>query len=1730
MNVFDLHTEIMADYKSYISSFVNIQEPRIRDCVREELSSGKLWPAPLIQFNPSFKYDGSIDALVADGTLCPELKDIFKGYRLYKHQVEAICLGAAQRDFVVTSGTGSGKSLTYIGTIFNHLIRDKASLTPGVKAIIVYPMNALINSQTEEFNKYARQYTENTGKDFPITYAQYTSQEDETTRKRIQADPPDVILTNYMMLELLLSRDSDRDLKESLCNNLEYLVFDELHTYRGRQGSDVAMLIRRIKSVCKRQVTCIGTSATMVAGKDSLHSQKEQVAQVATTIFGCPFTTKQIINETLASSFGDNTDLPAKSELADCIRTSVPSPLTEETLRTLPTALWLERAIALEAKEGTLVRRIPMTFVAISEKLANDSNLPFESCAAHLQEVLEQITLLNITLTRKGSRQTYLPYKLHQFIAQTGSVYVTLDDPATRTITLEPGIYTGTDSGLKPLFPLVFSRRSGSAFACVTIDSAARKLQPREFRTSSTDDEENENIADGYLILDPDCWNPEDDMDNLPAAWINRDKNGTATGPNKKYAARFPTRLFYNSDGEFSDKPSDTFPHSGWFMAERLLFDPTSGTFYDTKTNEGTKLTQLGSEGRSTSTTINTFAILRQMAKHNFHPKDQKLLSFTDNRQDAALQAGHFNDFMSVVRLRAAIYSALQSAENHTLDYSTLGTAIFNALSLPFTEYADMEAEPKFPSVKREYEEALQNFLMYRALYDLRRSWRVVLPNLEQCALLNIHYRDLEEICSNDNAWAETRLANQMNPATRQEFIKNILEFFRLSYAISSENYLTYDQIKKNTKTITEKLRFPWKFDKNEEVSEPYHLRDTTLARNNKRFTASIGPQSKLSKYIRRVASKYDLEDDLKGDGYVTYIRELMGILCEADYLRSAPMKDKDGVEVKVYQLKIDKILWRLGDSKTVHPDMVNNQSYKQLAIKPNQFFQGVYQIDFSSMKKLISADHTGQLGNEERQDREERFRAEFKDQDGNWDLPRINSHSLSALFCSPTMELGIDISNLSIVHMRNAPPNPANYAQRSGRAGRSGQGALVFTYCSSYSNHDRHYFKHADQLVAGVVAAPRIDLLNEDLLRTHLNSLFLSVVGLPELRDSVGKLVDQTATGLPLAEDIRAKLTISPEVRTSIAKTFRQVIHDFREKLDDSHQRWFTDQWIEVNLNQIPDHLDAALGRWRNLYVNAMKLLDTSTEKIKSGDLAVGSRERKLQTSNQFQAQRQIDLLRNDKQALGGKLSEFYPYRYLAAEGFLPGYSFTRLPLRVYIPKGNSGEYISRPRSIALREFGPENRIYHSGNKYRIQQLVVQDAENRLQKAKVCKGSGYVLTGDYFDNETCPFTGVSLQNNADKEIFLDLLEMSETMAEQMDRISCEEEERISQGFDIDTYFSVDNHDMDRVIKALLMCGGECYLNLRYIPAARMVYINKKWRSSEAKGFPMGMTSGLWKRRTQVNPPPVPGKETEAVRNVMLYTTDVADAIYLEPIASLGLDTNAVLSLQYALKRAIENVFQIESSEIGAQCMGGNGDKPNIFIYEAAEGSLGVLSRFVEEPEVFQRVIAEAIAVCRFDQEPELPASYNDLLSYYNQRYHKVLDRFLIQDALQKLKQCTVNILSNNSFASYDDQFQSLLAAMDSNSSTERQFLEYLHAKGLRLPDSAQKRIEGVFVQPDFFYEPDIHVFCDGTPHDRADIQAEDRIKRQQLRSLGQKVFTYYYKDDLASLIENRSDIFRKVR
>lgn len=1715
MNVFQTHKQIVQNYRTYIESFLRIKDERIRAEVKKALQNGFLFPEPLVQFNPAYEKGASMEELCNSGVLHSQMRDIFRGYELYRHQVEAIRLGVKNKDFIVTSGTGSGKSLTYIATIFNEILRQPGG-KKGIKAIIVYPMNALINSQTEEFRKYQGKYEEKHGQSsFPISFHQYTGQEKDNIRERIKTDPPDILLTNYMMLELIMTRSRESSLREAIEGSLKYLVFDELHTYRGRQGADVAMLIRRIKHFAKKpDLICIGTSATMVSG-DSLVDQKAAVGEVGALIFGKTFAPEQVINEYLVRQTAFSGHLPSREALHHAVLTPVDIQAPESALGSHPLAVWMENAVALEEVDGWLRRKKPSTLKEIVESLAQASGAPADLCAKAVQDTLRWAQQVNSTLAEE--RRTYLPYRIHQFISQTGSVYVTLEKPEERAIELKPGRYIkGADQSLKKLFPVVFSRVSGHEFICVRKKLDDSTLEPRDFTDTFTDeDAEGEDL--GYLIIPHDekeVWT-EEDKSLLPDSWIEETQAGIRVIT--KYRHRIPSQIFFNKEGYFSNEPAPDKPIMGWYMPVKLLFDPTSGTFYDPKTNEGTKLMRLGNEGRSTATTIISFEVVRGLALAGLDPSEQKLLSFTDNRQDAALQSGHFNDFIKVGQVRSAIYHALEKAPGHQLDFASLPQAIFDALNLRQEEYA--QAPSDFPGPRQENENAVKEYLMIRSLYDLRRSWRVVLPNLEQCGLLNIRYKYLDQTVAKDDYWQNIPILNACNSEDRYRIVEDVLDYFRTSYAIEYSE-LSHNRIGEVQRRIAQKLKAPWTLDMDERLEVPAYVRVKTLNSFSKtHFTVSAGLLSSLGQYFKYENKKLEDKASLKKEDYEQFIEQLFDLLERAGYLKGEAISNGTNGPIRIYRLRVDTISWEMGDFKTAKVDNVRFRSYlEKQPPKPNAFFQDFYRQNFKDLKPIEGKEHTGQVKTEDRIEREDKFRKGL----------------ISALFCSPTMELGIDIANLNVVHMRNVPPNPANYAQRSGRAGRSGQGALVFTYCSNFAPHDRHYFKHSKDMVAGSVMPPRIDLSNPELLITHINALYLSEWGTFDIEKSIADLVDETHPDLPLKEKIRESLRLGHESRCkTVLAAIRKIIGDFRKELENSTY-WYNEDWLISQVDQAPAKLDRSLDRWRSLYQNANRRLLEAQEIVRNHVYSADHEKVKEAQRVERRSKRQISLLKNEN-LKAGSLSEFYPFRYFASEGFLPGYNFTKLPLRAYIGENgydNYGEYISRPRFIALREFGPRNIIYHNGEKYEVERMEVTEAEKELIKAKVSDVSGYFFVDKEYELEFCPVTQTRVSNQG---IIANLLQMSEVVTRPRERISCEEEERLSTGFEIETFFSVPQ-GMHATTRLDVRSQEDVLLKIFFIPATKLVQVNRKWRRSKDDGFAMGLKTGFWKRKAE-SEQQQQTPDGEVIKNVHLFTENWADALYIQPVKALGLDENGIYTLQYAIKRAIELLYQVEPNEISVIAMGKT-ETPNILVYESAEGSLGILNQLVMRHDEFMRIIEKAYEICYFkdgvDTRPDLgPATYDDLLSYYNQRYHDKIDRQSVKAALETLMACKVELMKPARYENYEEQYLQLVQEADPNSSTEKTFLDFLHRKGIRLPDRAQVEMlksHNLYVMPDFFYEPNIYVFCDGTPHDDPKVRERDQLQRRAMRDSGLRVITWYYRDSLEELVDRYRDVFIKVK
>lgn len=1717
MDVFQFRDRLVGEYERFTRSFVRIRAPDIKAHVDAEYGAGRFWPAPMVGLNPAFVPGGDIGTFVAEGLLHPECERIFRfgktaggatgtALTLHRHQEEAIRIAKRRESYVLTTGTGSGKSLSYFIPIVDDVLRRRAAgQATGITAIVVYPMNALCNSQLEELEKYlALGYPPGAA---PVTFARYTGQENDEARQKLSANPPDILLTNYVMLELMLTRHSPPDPQVvEKAAGLRFLVLDELHTYRGRQGADVAMLVRRVRDRTNPDMLCVGTSATM-ATEGMARDRREAVARVATRLFGAVVRPENVVTETL-HRVTDEAAATDEASLAAALDAGVPTTADHHLLRRHPVAAWAETTLGLQREDGRpdgrWVRTTrPKTLAEAADLLAAASGRPAGLCLDHLRRLL----LLAYDTPGPDGRPMFA-FRLHQFVAGAGDVFTTLEAAGRRYLTLNGQQYMPGERG-KPLFIAVFCRECGQEYLPVWAALADRRpvrLDPREFGERSSDDGEGGTLH-GYFMPDPDGGFDPDDAESYPDEWLEAVADGTQR-VRQSFRAIRPVAVSVAPDGG-----ADASGLPGWFVPKgfRFCLNRTCEAVFDGAVrSEAAKLGSLSAEGRSSATTVLTLASMRHLiGQSSLRPEAKKLLGFTDNRQDASLQAGHLNDFVMILLLRGALLAALRDDPGGALTDDVLTHRVLEHLRLTPADYA---SAPDAKGAKAEQaRRALRDVLGYRLYFDLRRGWRFTHPNLEQLGYLRIGYASLTD-CARDQAeWTRRHpLLAAASPEVRETLLRDLLDRMRRGLAIKTI-YLDGDHMQQVRNRSYSELREPWGMAEDESP-----VTGAVMIARPKRPTDRIPVPSvhvsHRSAFGRKVKAKGTwgtaadaFPQKIDEDRYNEIVDDMLGVL--ATYGLAEPIDVEGGH--KGWRVPASVIEWRVGDG--IGGDNANT-FFLDLYANVAEMLRG----DDRFLHTLQAREHTAQVDSDERERREERFR----------------SAKLPVMFCSPTMELGVDISTLNTVYMRNVPPTPANYAQRSGRAGRSGQPALVLTYCAARSPHDQYFFRDPARMVAGAVNPPAIDLANEDLIRSHVHAVWLGETG-QKLGPSVQDVLDkEKLPDLPLLPDIAAQVDRA-SVRQRASARGMAILQTLRTELPSEKAPWFTPDWLGHVIDAAHLRLDDAFDRWRTLFNAAQRQMNLAHEVQMNA--AADERTRREAKQRYDEARVQRDLLLDSR---GSMSSDFYAYRYLASEGFLPGYNFPRLPLLAYIParreKVGRDSFLSRPRFLGLSEFGPRSIIYHEGSTYRVRKaiLTVKDADSvstssRLTtlRAKLCPSCGYGHFGDEADHERCVNCDARLDGGM--PILRELYRIDQVSTRRADRITSDEEERQRQGYEVVTTLRfAEQNGQRRFTRVAVAEAGEKLLAASYGPAATVWRVNLGWRRRKNKtifGFNIDVASGEWSRDEQAPEESMDDAPTaKSVQRVIPFVEDRRNVLVLHPVVTL--DADQITTLTYALKRGIEGVFQLEESELAAEPLPDRDNRNAILLYEAAEGGAGVLSRIVSDPDAMRRVAARALEVCHWRSRSGGWADFDDLddaddgceagcyrclLSYANQPDHGRIDRRdrAVLDLLCRLTRADTEAGGADG-ASASDAFEALLNQC--GSALERAWLRAVRDGGFRLPDRAQPLMAEFSTRPDFSYEETkALVYVDG-PHHRQDVtKMMDDAKRRALRDAGYKVVAF---------------------
>lgn len=1614
MRAFEYDQHLVRAYERFSRSFALIRASDIRAEVDQQYVCGRFWPDSLLSLNPRYERGKSVDDLVASGDLDPATGQVFRingaPLTFHKHQAQAIAKGQAGQSFVVTTGTGSGKSLCFFVPVVDAIIRARrAGAARTTRAIIIYPMNALANSQIKEIEKFISQA--GLPEELRPVVRRYTGQEGQQERLEIASNPPDILLTNFMMAELLLTRQDDVDRRViDNARGLAFIVLDELHTYRGRQGADVAVLVRRLRNRCSggADPLCIGTSATM-ASEGTDESRAGAVADVASRLFGVPIGPDAIIDESLVRATDHDLKLAdIRPRLAEVLTAPLPNMLNDEALRHHPLAVWCELALGLDDGQS-LRRKKPMPFEKAVELLAEDSKLPQAQCRQALEAFLTHVSLPEYERGGEGS-SAFLAFKLHRFISGAGEVYTTLRD-APRRVFFEGQLEDPADRGTR-LYPTRFCRSCGHEVHVVTRseDEKGTIFLARDIDDIPREDPEGDTA--GYLTPtgddDPDyAFNGE--TGTLPAEW--REEKGGVERVRANRKSRIPQRLSVQADGRIGQGRDFWFIPGKFGFCPRCLNEPTPNA------RERSKLPGLSGEGRSSATTLLVSSALQWMKGDNSGVplEKRKLLGFTDNRQDAALQAGHFNDFLFVGLLRGAMLRAVIDAGDLGLSEDEFGLRVVRALGFVAGNKAarvHWMQDPEAGAVAREEaQRALARVIAHRVWTDLRRGWRYTSPNLIALNLISIMFVGLDDLVE-DEAAINALLPDgiYLERANIRELLSRLLQAFVEGQAVDTEA-LDLSVLDGVSMLSRNHLRSPWSFDQKEGLRG----RTTLLLQAPGKDKVSLKEERTIiraghNSRIARLVNTRDLMGvKLKRDEYLAFLDGLMSLL------------GKEGLLAPV-EIEADLHGWRLAPGAV---RLVAGHGLEANDDSANRYFRDLYMGIADDLKSggsawwgLESREHTAQVTQKQREFREWRFRFEDEDQ------KQIEAHKvefreereptqfLPALFCSPTMELGVDISALNAVYLRNVPPTPANYAQRAGRAGRSGQPAVITTYCAAQSPHDQYFFNRRNDMVAGVVRPPALDITNEDLIRSHLHAVWLAETGLA-LKPDIPDVLDLDVAGFPLkgeVQDVLRKPGLVARARAPMGRLLQQIL----SSADGRAPSWMgdADDFVLTVATEAPVEFDKAFKRWRELYQSARaQLMDANKRSEITGLPAV---ERRKVKAAQAQALDQIGILEQGKATSG---SDFYSYRYLATEGFLPGYNFPRLPLYAFVPgDGKSGAYLQRARFLAISEFGPRSLIYHEGRAYRVTKAKLppelregDGADLAARDVFICSNCG---ASHEEETERCHACNQPMAGHIPIERTLRIDNVEAAPAE---RITANDEERVRQGFEVRTVFSWPRRDgRVQITEADFRVGETSILTLQYANGAEISRLNlglKRRKAKSINGFWIDPRSGFWSKADDE------GEESDAPPDVIKpvrivpIVRDHKNALLIRFASPEDQAPETLATVQHAILRGIEIVFQLEEGEVLGEPLPARDNRRAILIYEATEGGAGVLGRLVEDPAALPAVARAALSLMHFERvseaiaegDPELltddpkaecaRACYRCLLSYFNQPDHELIDR-----------------------------------------------------------------------------------------------------------------------------------------
>ena len=439
-------------YRDYLLTTFKTNKDYYNKQLADQLSeNGVISNGPFISMSDSFAKDKSIRTLVEEGYLCKSiiaLEQLKTDRGLYKHQVEAICKVGIGNNMIITTGTGSGKTECFLIPVINQLMQEKeaGTLGPGVRNLLIYPMNALVNDQIRRLREIFVDY-----EDADITFGKFTGETEEKydtarnafveregveprkneliCRKQMRDTPPNILITNYAMLEYMLLRPGDNIFfSEQYANKWRFIVLDEAHTYGGAKGIEVSTLLKRVEAMLNRNdIQFILTSATLGNRKDNA-----KIVNFAQSLCNAKFGADSIVRSyTVSPGIPANIarlDFLIYRTLAKQIRNNYPVGKTLQWLKEHDIPIETDRSLETSL-EKTLYAMIQHDgfYYDVRRELLNKT-LPLNTIAKKLNVQVDDFTdFIAVASNAQLNNDKIFEARYHMFIRGMEGVFVTLE-------------------------------------------------------------------------------------------------------------------------------------------------------------------------------------------------------------------------------------------------------------------------------------------------------------------------------------------------------------------------------------------------------------------------------------------------------------------------------------------------------------------------------------------------------------------------------------------------------------------------------------------------------------------------------------------------------------------------------------------------------------------------------------------------------------------------------------------------------------------------------------------------------------------------------------------------------------------------------------------------------------------------------------------------------------------------------------------------------------------------------------------------------------------------------------------------------------------------------------------------------------------------------------------------------------------------------------------------------